>query len=141
MKISIRTEYALKTVLDLAQHANDGVVSTSCIASRQGIPGKFLEQILSSLKTAGLVASKRGARGGYFLRRPASEMTLADVVRVTEGDATTSTENAGQDFCPFREVWREIDAAVQGTLSQRTIADMAQRCREVDAEHRNEYVI
>jgi len=117
MKISSKTKYALLTVMDLAMYRNTGIIKVADIAKRQDIPQKFLEQILLLLKGAGIVTSKRGSKGGYALTRPASEITLASIVRLTEASLLVSNEPEGSESnCPFREVWDEIDAYIQHRL-------------------------
>ncbi len=110
MRVSQKTEYALKTVLDLAQHGDEVVVSASHIARRQEIPVKFLEQILISLKNAGVIGSRRGPKGGYYLQRPASEITVGSIVRLTESQPPLPSESDPTTaYCPFAEIWNEIE--------------------------------
>src|ERR687892_1707064 len=84
MRVSAKVDYALRAAAELAA-ASDGPVKGEQIASAQGIPLKFLENILLELRHAGLVQSQRGAEGGYWLARPAASITLADVIRAVEG--------------------------------------------------------
>src|SRR5437660_12787408 len=84
VRVSAKADYALRAVIELAASA-DGPVKGERIAQAQQIPLKFLENILGDLKHAGLVRSQRGAEGGYWLARPAEEITLADVIRAVEG--------------------------------------------------------
>lgn len=143
MQISQKTEYALKTVLDLAQHAADEIVSSASIAKRQDIPVRFLEQILIGLKGAGLIASKRGPKGGYHLSRPASEITVGMIVRLTEINAAAVAPNGAhsQAHCPFTEIWKEIEGHIHETLEGVTIQDMCNRAAEHAASQKNAYVI
>jgi Rrf2 family protein len=85
--ISARTEYAVRAMLALAQAqaAGDGPLSVEVLARRQDLPRKFLEAIVADLRTSDLVVSTRGARGGYTLARPASEISLGDVFRAVDG--------------------------------------------------------
>src|SRR5690349_24970150 len=85
MKLSVRGEYALRALLVLGQHEDDNVLTIAKISERQNIPKRFLEQILNDLKSAGIVESRRGVAGGYRLRRPPEEVTLAEVIRHIEG--------------------------------------------------------
>src|SRR5438045_7790219 len=84
MRVSAKADYALRAVIEVAGAA-DGPVKGERIAQAQEIPLKFLENILGDLKHAGLVRSQRGAEGGYWLARPADEITLAEVIRAVEG--------------------------------------------------------
>ena len=85
MKLSLRGKYALCALVVLGQNTGDGVVRIQTISEQQNIPKRFLEQILNDLKAGGIVESKRGIAGGYRLRRPADQITLAEIVRYLEG--------------------------------------------------------
>ena len=87
MRVSAKVDYALRAMLELA--AADGLVKAERIASAQGIPQKFLENILLELRRSELVTSQRGVEGGYALGRPAGEITVADVIRAVEGPIAT----------------------------------------------------
>jgi Rrf2 family protein len=139
MRVSSKTEYALRTVLDLALNRDDGVVKASEIAQRQSIPLKFLEQILLALRGGGIVESRRGARGGYYLARDAKSISLKDVVRLTEDAllASADTRRAGasarSSVDPFAHVWKRIDGCISSTLTEWTIDDV---CRELERQRR-----
>jgi Rrf2 family protein len=85
MKLSTRGRYGVRAVFDLAYHGNGKPEQIRRIADRQEIPVRYLEQILQRLRRAGIIRTQRGARGGYFLGRHPSQITVADVVRVTDG--------------------------------------------------------
>src|SRR5213594_358837 len=85
MRVSAKADYALRAVIELAVIDSDGPVKGERIAQAQEIPLKFLENILGDLRQAGLVRSQRGVEGGYWLARPADEITLAEVIRAVEG--------------------------------------------------------
>src|SRR5437763_12260574 len=95
MNISVKAEYALQALLDLAMHHRGVPVKIADIARRQKIPQKFLELILAGLKQGGFVESRRGAEGGYLLARPAEAITVGEVVRYMEG-AKDSKRNGKQ---------------------------------------------
>jgi len=129
MKVSSKTQYALNTVLDLALHQNTGVIRVADISRRQSIPQKFLEQILMVLKSGGVVGSKRGAKGGYFLLKSPSEVTLGSIVRLTE-EAMLSEDAAGNTNArqtPFEQVWKELNTHVAAKLDSLTIQQMCER--------------
>src|SRR6516165_2949986 len=120
MNISVKGEYALHAVFDLASQPSGQPVRIADIAQRQKIPQKFLELILSSLKQGGFVESRRGAEGGYLLARPADSLTVGDVLRFVEGPGhrlpgatgrAPHRAHAGHDkpFCDMRE---RVDPAV-----------------------------
>ncbi len=86
MRLTTRTRYAIRALYDLAFHAGTAPAAQAKeIAERQGIPFKFLEQILQDLRRAGLVVARRGPHGGYVLARPAAEISMADVLRAVRG--------------------------------------------------------
>jgi Rrf2 family protein len=129
MKVSSKTQYALNTVLDLALHRNTGVVRVADIARRQRIPQKFLEQILMVLKSGGIVGSKRGAKGGYFLLKPPSEITIAAIVRLTD-ETMLSEDAAGNPNArrtPFEQIWTDLNAQLAAQLETLTIQQICER--------------
>ena len=137
MRVSAKADYALRATIELAA-AGDGPVKGERIAQAQEIPLKFLENILGELRHAGIVRSQRGAEGGYWLARPAEEITVADVVRAVEGPIANvrglgpeSVEYAGS-AAPLRDVWIAVRANLRAVLEHVTLADMAQR--ELPAE-------
>ena len=85
MKISTKGRYALRLMIDLAMHENEGYISIKSISQRQGISEKYLEQIIKMLSKNSLVESTRGAQGGYKLTKKPSEYTVGEILRVTEG--------------------------------------------------------
>jgi len=148
MKISRKTDYALKTVIDLALHDKQ-VVPGAHIARRQDIPIKFLEQILLILKGAGVVSSRRGKNGGYSLAQRPSDITLASVVRLSEGGfslAPSARRPAGQATpgeveSSLQEVWADINDYIAGRLQEVTLQDMCDRVAELSQEQQMQYVI
>jgi Rrf2 family cysteine metabolism transcriptional repressor len=130
MNISVKSEYALKALLDLAIQylgAPPGTtqmapIKIADIAKRQKIPQKFLELILAGLKQNGFVDSRRGAEGGYLLARAADAITVGEVLRAVE--STKGGLRTGKDD-PFTEVWRRVDEAVSGVLDQTTFGELA----------------
>jgi len=131
MKLSAKVEYATLAVLDLAvQYGSGEPVRIGAIAARHGIPQRFLVQILLQLKGAGLVASSRGAAGGYRLTRPPEEITLADVLGVIEGpqhaEPTSSAAADSAAAAVLLDVWRQIAEVQQNLLAETTFADLAE---------------
>ena len=132
MRVSAKVDYALRAMVELA--AGDGLlVKGERLASAQSIPPKFLENILLELRHAGLVASQRGAEGGYRLARPPAEITLADVIRAVEGPIASVRGGRPEDASyegaavGLREVWIELRAAMRGVLEGTTVADLVAR--------------
>src|SRR5712671_1750611 len=109
MNISVKSEYALLAVFDLALQAQDDPVKIADIARRQKIPQKFLELILASLKQGGFVESRRGAEGGYRLARPAEQITIGQVLGFIESGRKPKRQ--GQNA--FTDLWKRVDSAVE----------------------------
>ena len=130
MRVSAKTDYALRAALELAAAPDDKPVKGERIATAQAIPLRFLENILMQLRHAGLVESRRGADGGYRLARPASEVTLADVIRAIDGPlaGVSGARPETLDFTgvaePMRDVWIAVRASLRGVLEGVTLADV-----------------
>ena len=131
MKISVKSEYALHAVLDLALQPVGEPVKIAEVARRQKIPQKFLELILASLKQGGFVESRRGAEGGYRLARPASEITIGEVLRFVEENKPTKRAPAD----PFHDIWNQVDAAISAILDHTTFAELARRWQHSQARY------
>src|SRR5690242_13056599 len=128
MRVSAKVDYAVRAGAELAA-SGDGPVKGDRITQAQQIPLKFLENILLDLKHAGLVQSQRGAEGGYWLARPADEISLADVIRAVEGPIANvrglrpeQAEYAGT-AAPLRDVWIPVRANLRPALEVVTLAD------------------
>ena len=136
MKISTKGRYALRLMLELAIHSEGSAVPLRDVAQRQEISDKYLEQIVTQLSRAGLVRSVRGAGGGYLLTRTPEGYTVGEILRVLEGslapvscaDGVGCCERA--DRCVTVEVWREIQATVDGVVDHLTLADLVRRYHE-----------
>ena len=133
MKLSLRGEYALRALLVLGLHYDEGVVPIQTISNEQNIPKKFLEQILNDLKRTGAIESKRGIAGGYCLARPPQDVTLASIIRHLEG-ALAPVSCVSERFyekcscpdearCAIRNVMREVREKVVEIMEKVTIAD------------------
>lgn len=134
MQISAKGEYAIKAMLDLALHYGKGLIPIQEIAERQGIPQRYLEQVLLLLKRAGFLQSKRGSAGGYHLMRSPAEITVGAVLRAMEGsleraESGSRTARRGvSDHSPdLEELWSEISAAVSSVVDGISFADLCQR--------------
>ena len=123
MKISTRGRYALRMMIDLAQHYDQGFIALKDISKRQDISKKYLEQIISSLKKAGYVKSLRGAQGGYMLAREPETYTVGTILRLTEGsmkpvacleDEPNQCSRAGE--CVTLRLWKMLDEAIEGGI-------------------------
>ena len=133
MGLSAKTEYACLAVLDLATaKASSEPVRVRCIAEAHGIPARFLVQILLQLKGAGMVASTRGAAGGYRLARDPATLSVWDVMCVVEGSEMPLASNAGVSTAASEillETWRLAAARQREILQATTFADLADRVR------------
>src|SRR6266545_3946405 len=123
MNISVKGEYALQAIFDLASQTESEPVKIADIARRQKIPQKFLELILASLKQGGFVESRRGAEGGYLLLRPPEQLTVGDVLRFVEGPQQARGKPRRRGDSPFAEMWRKVDGAVSAVIDETTFAD------------------
>lgn len=123
MRLSVRTQYALRAAAELAAAA-PGPVPAERIATAQHIPRRFLDNILLQLRRAGLIHSQRGPDGGYWLARPAGEITLADVIVIMEGVPQESEDFHGVAG-PLADVWTALREHEQATLAEVTLAHIA----------------
>src|SRR6476620_11039269 len=124
MNTSVKGEYALQAIFDLASQRPGEPVRIADIANRQKIPQKFLELILASLKQAGFVESRRGAEGGYLLARTPDSLTVGEVVRFVEGPNQSKGRARRKGESPFSEMWEQVEQAVSGVIDHTTFADL-----------------
>lgn len=130
MMISTRGRYALRVMIDLAEHIDEGYIPLQTIAKRQGISEKYLESILAVLSKAGLLDAVRGKGGGYRLSKPAKEYTAFQVLSLTEGTLAPVTclergqqcENAVN--CRTLPLWQGLDQVIAAYLCSYTLADL-----------------
>ena len=131
MRVSAKTDYALRATVELAAEEGGPPVKGERLATSQAIPLRFLENILLQLRYAGLIESRRGAEGGYRLARPAAEISLADVIRAIDGPlaGVSGARPETLDFKgrsePLRDVWVAVRASLRGVLENVTLADVA----------------
>jgi Rrf2 family protein len=130
MRISVRAEYALQAVFDLATQKPGAPVKIADIARRQKIPQKFLELILATLRQAGVVESRRGADGGYLLARPAVAITVGEVLRVIDGEKNEKSRSRRADDSPFIVMWRDVDKATSTVIDHTNFADLVRNWLE-----------
>jgi Rrf2 family protein len=130
VRVSAKADYAIRAAVELAA-AGEGPVKGERIASAQEIPANFLENILADLRNSGVVASRRGADGGYWLARPAGEISLADVIRAVDGPLA-NVRGVRSDQLRYEgsavalaDVWIAVRASLRAVLEQVTLADVA----------------
>jgi Rrf2 family protein len=134
---SVKGEYALQALLDLAGQRAGEPVRIADIARRQKIPQKFLELILASLKQGGFVESRRGAEGGYLLARAPDSLTVGEVIRHIDGAAQARGRSRRKQETPFTEMWNQVDQAVSAVVDRTTFADLQRNWQE----RQNRYVM
>ncbi len=126
MNISVKGEYALQAIFDLAMQPQGEPVKIADIARRQKIPQKFLELILAGLKQGGFVESRRGAEGGYRLARTPDQITVGEVLAFIE---TRKKKKRGTADA-FTDVWKRVDASISAILDHTTFAELARKWKE-----------
>ena len=133
MKLSTKGRYAARAMLDLALHFGEGPVMVKDISRREEISDRYLEQLLTPLKAAGLVRAIRGAHGGFTLAKPPSEIRLIEIIQIMEGstapvecvdDAQICSRSS---FCVTRRVWAEIKKTTDTALESITLQDLLDR--------------
>jgi Rrf2 family protein len=141
MKVSMKADYGIRALLDLAERYGDSPVPSHDIAARQHVPGPFLDQLLMSLRRAGLVRSTRGPRGGHVLSHPPEEISLAEAVDVLEGQAAqmecfSAPETCEQSFgCSIRSSLMRAEDASRKVLQETTLADMVRERQQQGVFH------
>jgi Rrf2 family protein len=131
VRVSAKVDYALRAAVELAALEGEWPVKGERLAAGQNIPLRFMENILGELRQSGIVASKRGAEGGYLLARPPADIALADVIRAVDGPLANigglrpdQLEYDGT-AAPMKDVWIAVRSALRSVLEQTTLADVA----------------
>jgi Rrf2 family protein len=128
MRLSARADYALRAAIELA--AQNGRVTADQLAQAQGIPGKFLEAILTHLRRSNIVRSQRGPDGGFWLARPAAEISLAEIIRAIDGQLLGVRGERPENVAyrgaaePLQRVWIALRANERAVLERVTLADI-----------------
>ncbi len=142
MKPPSRVSYALRALVDLALHQASGPVRIAAVAKRQGLPVRYLEQLLHRLKRAGIVEAERGPRGGYRLKLPADQISVSTIFRSLEpADLLPRTHPKGRTPTPdpTAAVWRQMEAAVETTLTATTLETLISQIKENAASPNHRY--
>lgn len=135
MKLSTRTRYGIRAVLELAENYGNGPLRLKIIAQRQEISVKYLEQLMTVLRSAGFVRSIRGSKGGYLLAKAPEKITISDVFHCLEGSVVTVECVENESYCPrtndciARQVWTEVHKAVMGVLQSITLQNLVDRAK------------
>ncbi len=138
MMFSTKAEYGVRVMVELARRAGGEPVPLAEIAAHDGLPLAYLEHLVARLRKAGLVDSRRGSRGGYMLSRPATDITMAEVVAALEGSIAPieciseaadgsivcSRESSPDHVCPTKLLWTRVRMSIVSTLRETTLADL-----------------
>ena len=130
MRISTKGRYALRLMMDIAEHDEAGFVSLKDVASREGLSMKYLEQIAGTLSKSGMLQSGRGAQGGYRLNKSPAEYTVGSILRLTEGNLAPVACMGGEDRCKgccecsTPDFWGGLYAVVNEYIDRYTLADL-----------------
>ncbi len=145
MRISTKGRYALRMMLDLAEHQNDGYIALKDIADRQGVSKKYLEQIVPILNRSDFLRTNRGFQGGYRLARIPSKYTVKDILELTEGSLSPVTCIDGDSVtcersasCPTLPLWQGLKKVVNEYLSSITLQDLLDQQKE---HYADDYII
>ena len=136
MKLSTRTRYGLRAILEVAISSDKRPIQTKIVSQRQQISVKYLEQLMATLKSGGLIRGIRGSKGGYVLAKAPSQIKLSDIFNVLEGPVKTvecvDNENycAKTSECVARQVWSEVEEAINGVLQSITLQDLVDRTKK-----------
>jgi Rrf2 family protein len=147
MKISTKIRYGTRAMLELACHYGEGPIELREIAKREDISLKYLEQVIVPLRTAGLVKSARGSKGGYSLAKPPSEIYLKDLVETLDGPLNLieclNDPKVCQKvpYCITRDIWQEVSEAIDGIFHSVTLEEMVRRKKEKEVRFPTMYQI
>jgi Rrf2 family protein len=134
VRISAKGEYAIKAMVDLALHDGQDLQPIQDVAARQGIPQRYLEQVLLQLKRSGFLYARRGSAGGYRLSRPPEQVTVGALLRAVEGPSAAPDSprrgGPGEDVAGLHELWQEIEDAVASVVDRTTLDDLRRRALE-----------
>ena len=144
MKLSTRTRYGIRAIVELAMNYGKGPLQIRVIAQRQDISVKYLEQLMTILRSAGFIRSIRGSKGGYLLARQPAHIKLSDVFDALEGNVTTVECVEDKNYCDrtadciVRQVWAQVQQAIKNVLQSISLQDLVDRAK---AEKKADYQI
>jgi Rrf2 family protein len=130
VRVSAKADYAVRAMLELTDASSEEPAKGEAVSEAQEIPARFLENILSELRQQGLVQSRRGADGGYWLARPADQITIAEVIRAVEGPLATVRGEGPEEVryqgvaAPLQQVWVALRTNIRSVLETVTLADV-----------------
>ena len=135
MKLSTRTRYGIRAILELAENYGNGPLQVRTIASHQNISAKYLEQLMIVLKSAGIVRSVMGSKGGYLLAKPANQIEVSDCFNCLEGPIITTECVVDDGACQYtadciaRELWSEVQDSIMSVLQSMTLQNLLDRSK------------
>ncbi len=143
MRLSTQTRYGVRAIFDIAYHSGGGETQVKDISRRQGISPRYIEQIFQKLKKAGILGSKRGPAGGYFLNKKAEEISIGEIIKVTEGninpvncigneESKKPCEKSGN--CVTQVIWDEAGKKLREYFNSITIKDLCEMAKEMGIE-------
>lgn len=139
MKLSARSRYAARILLELARQKNDGPISATVLSQQTGVSVQFVEQLLKPLKQKGFTTSQRGAAGGHMLARPASDISLGDIVKLMEGSTNVAvccdesmTNCPRVETCATRKAWLIVSNTLKSVLNNISLEDLLLYDRSLD---------
>lgn len=142
MRLTQKSKYAVRALVELAVEGCDTPLGVAEIAHRQKIPERFLEQLFGELRRAGMLESRRGARGGFCFAMPTEEITVLDVVEILDGEIRPAKCSAGgvcyiadAPLCVTSKVWDEARVALEDVFGRYSIAELAEEERRSRVEH------
>ena len=133
MKLSTKSRYGTRAMMDIAMHSDGGSSMLRDIAERQAVSPKYLDHILSALRKAGLIKNTRGKGGGYSLTRPASRITMKDIIEAVDGSLAPveCVDNPSTcdriHTCATRDVWEKLKGAMEDVLEATTLESLTER--------------
>ena len=136
MKLSTRTRYAVRAIIELAQNGNNKPLQLKIIAQRQDISVKYLEQLMAILRSSGFVRSIRGSKGGYVLAKAPNQIKLNEVLHRLEGTVTTVECVENEDYClrsadcASRYLWVQVEQAIEKVLEAITLQDLVDKAND-----------
>ena len=136
MKLSTRSRYGTRAMLDIALHSEGGPTMLKDIADRQSVSPKYLDHILAALRKAGLIKNIRGKGGGYVLTRPASNITVNDIIKVVEGSIAPveCIDNPAfctkTNTCAVIDLWKQLKESMEDVLNSTTLENLVERHKE-----------
>ncbi len=139
MKLATRVRYGVRAMIELAKVRDGKPVSLRKLAENQGVSSKYLEQMATALKHAGLLDSVRGAEGGYKLGKPASEITVWDIYKVLDTAVSTADCVDGpcerDIICSAKELWVDVSKAIEGVLHKHSLGELAEKELKLEAKN------